>query len=43
MNVEQENFFRAMFFSVQRRRFASGTSRDIARAKSAFTTTESAR
>jgi hypothetical protein len=43
MKVEQEYFFFANFRSVQRRRKWSGTNRSIARAKSAFTTTASAR
>ena len=38
MKVEQENFFLAIFASVQRRRRRSGTSRVMARAKSALTT-----
>ncbi len=36
MNVEQENFLRAIFASVQRVRRRSGTSRVMARAKSAL-------
>ena len=38
MKVEHENFLRAILRSVQRRRSRSGTSRYIARAKSAFIT-----
>ena len=43
MKVEQENFFFAIFSSVQRRRRWFGTSFVIAWAKSAFTTSASAR
>ena len=43
MNVEHENFFFAIFASVQRRRRWSGTSFVIAWAKSALITTASAR
>ena len=43
MNVEQENFFFAIFASVQRRRRWSGTSFVIAWAKSALMTSASAR
>ena len=43
MKVEQEYFLRASRASVQRRRSRSGTSRRIAWAKSAFTTSASAR
>ena len=38
MKVEQENFLRAILRSLQRRRRRSGTSRCMARAKSAFMT-----
>ena len=41
MKVEQENFLVASFLSVQRRRRRSGTSVDIACAKSALMTSAS--
>src|ERR1700757_474254 len=42
MNVEQENFFRAILLSDHRRLSRSGTSRDMVRAKSAFPPSASA-
>src|SRR4028118_13390 len=43
MNVEQENFLPEILWSVQRCRRWSGTSRDMARAKSALMTVASER